>query len=430
MSEDEATPGGTPTVQLATPAVEEYLDGVRGALADLPAPEVTEILDDVRANLADLTAELGAGTDATALTDRLGPPRDYAAELRAAAGYPAAPERGPTAHFGLARLAIAAAVVATLVVGMGLLEGEPGVILFGLLLTAPALPLLLRDGPRLPSVAALPEVRRLSERLVAGAAGRTVLDFLASLQPAWWVARAFAAAVVLVAVFGGGGVALTLLVGLIGVPVSVWIGRRTRRDRRWLWAVVPLNAVAAMVLLVVLVDGASDAGPTPQSSSTHYQPGLWQDSEREIQDIRPVDASGTPLTDVYLFDQDGRPIDTSGGRACAPAGAARVDQDAAEAARPYPRGTWDYDDRTGECALTPPAPLVVAVPSATPAAPAPAAPAAPTTVTIPAPPPAAGPSSAPAPAPVPPSAPVLPSAAVPPPSPAPPPPSVPATPAG
>ncbi|MHA6625847.1 HAAS signaling domain-containing protein [Pseudonocardia sichuanensis] len=428
MSDDEATQGGAPTVRLASGGAEEYLDGVRGALADLPAPEVAEILDDVRAHLADLTAELGADADAAALTDRLGPPRAYASELRAAAGYPAAPEQVQGAHVGLARLAIAAAVAATVVVGAGLLVGEPGVVLFGLLLTAPALPLLLRDGPRLPSVTALPEVRRLSERLAAGAAGRTVLGFLASLQPAWWVARAFAAAVVLVAVLGGGGFAPTLLVGLVGVPVSVWVGHRTRRDRRWLWAVVPLNALAAMVLLVVPVDGGL-SGPSVQSSAASYQPGLWQDSEREIQDIRPVDASGTPLTGVYLFDQDGRPIDTSGGRFCAPAGAP-VDQDAAEAARPYPRGTWDYDHRTGECVLTPPVPLVVAVPSA--GSTAPTAPVAPTTVTVPAPPPAAGASPAPAApsAPGTPSVPAPPSAALPPAVSVPPAPPVPATPAG
>ncbi|OZM78397.1 hypothetical protein [Pseudonocardia sp. MH-G8] len=412
MKDDGTTQGGTPTVQLASPAVEEYLDGVRAALADLPAPEVAEILDDVRAHLSDLAVELGGDADAPTLTERLGPPGTYAAELRAAAGYSPVPEPAQGPHLGLARLAVAAAVVAALVVGAGLLQGEPGVIFFGLLLAAPALPLLLREGPRVPSVMALPEVRRLTERPAVGTTGRTVLDFLASLQPAWWVARSFAAAVVLVGVLDGGEVMPILLVGLVGAPVSVWLGHRTRRDRRWLWMVAPLNALAAVVLLVVLVEGAP-GGPTVQSSSASFQPGLWQDSEREIQDIRPVDASGTPLTGVYLFDQDGRPIDTSGGRACAPTGATRFDQDAAEAGRPYPRGTWDYDSRTDACVLTPPAPLVVAVPSAT-AAPAPTAPVAPTTVTVPAPGAEPAPASTvPAPgAAVPPSASVLPPAPV------------------
>ena len=73
------------TVNVANPAAEEYLGGVRTALADLPAPEVAEILDDVRAHLADLTAELGGAADMAALTGRLGPPSAYAAELRARA---------------------------------------------------------------------------------------------------------------------------------------------------------------------------------------------------------------------------------------------------------------------------------------------------------------------------------------------------------
>jgi hypothetical protein len=94
-----------------------------------------------------------------------------------------------------------------------------------------------------------------------------------------------------------------------------------------------------------------------------------------ITDIRPVDAAGRPLSGVYLFDQDGRPLDV--GRPCdaydpydgydADGGTGSTD--------PYPRGSAGYDDETGECTVVPPAPLVVAVPSATAsAAPTPSAP--------------------------------------------------------
>jgi hypothetical protein len=125
MTGDETTQGragarepgggddGSPTaVHLATPAVEEeYLAGVRPALSDLPAPEVAEILDDVRAHLTDLTAELGGDAGVAALTARLGPPSAYAAELRAAAGYPLAPEPTRRERYGTARLAAAGLVV-------------------------------------------------------------------------------------------------------------------------------------------------------------------------------------------------------------------------------------------------------------------------------------------------------------------------------
>jgi hypothetical protein len=369
MSDEDTTRGGAPTVQLASPAAEEYLGGVRAALADLPAPEVAEILDDVRAHLADLTDELGGKADADALTARLGPPSAYAAELRAAAGYPAAAP-GPAAQHrhGLARLAVAGLVGAPLIVLFGIGADVPVILLFGLLFGVLALLVVVWDGPNVPSVAALPEVRRLAAaRPAEGTTARAVTDFVASLQPAWWVARAVAAAVLLMQVVAAPEAPAVLLVALVAVPVSVWVGHRTRRDRRWLWAVVPLNALAALLLLWLLTAGlpqASGSSPAP-SYPAAYQPGLWQDSEWEIRDIRPVDAAGNPLADVYLFDQDGRPIDTSVGEECtdyAEYGGAGVASDP-EGIAPYPRGTWEYDLRTGHCRLVPPGPLVVAVPA-------------------------------------------------------------------
>jgi uncharacterized membrane protein len=355
------TDDGTTQVHVANPAAEEYLGGVRAALADLPAPEVAEILDDVRAHLADLTAELGGAADLAALTARLGPPSEYAAELRAAAGYPPATQEVAGPSHGLARLAVAALVAATVLVGLAFVAREPAVLLVGALAGLLGVLLVGRDGPAVPSVAALPEVRQLA---AARPAASPVTGFVASLQPAWWVVRALVAAALVVGVVLGGDLPAVLLVVLVAVPVSVWIGYRTRRDRRWLWAVVPLNTLAALLLLV-LVPGLFFAAPSPESyPPAAYQMGLWQDSERQIRDIRPVDAAGNPLTGVYLFDQDGRPIDTSRGTECTDEYGNPMGGDESNA--PYPRGTWDYDPRTGACRLTPPAPLVAAVVPATP----------------------------------------------------------------
>jgi hypothetical protein len=379
------------TVRLASPAAEEYLGGVRAALADLPAPEVAEILDDVRAHLADLTAELGGDVDGAALTARLGPPSAYAAELRAAAGYPTA-EPGGSAQprHTRARLAVAAPVAGVLLFVLGAGAGAPLVVVVGLLVGVLGLPLVIRDGPRVPSVAALPEVRRLvAARPASGTAARRGADFVASLQPAWWIARAIAAAALVTAVFGGGAPAVVLL-ALVAVPVSIWVGHLTRRDRRWLWGVVPLNALAAVVVLWLFTAGLP-GGYDGGSATTSYSeslPGLWQDSEREIRDIRPVDAAGNPLTGVYLFDQDGMPIDTSGGAECGRSDVAGPGSSAA-----YPRGTWDYDPRTGRCRHTPPAPLVVAVPT-TPAPGGATVP--PTPQAVPAPPVGSAPPAPPA----------------------------------
>jgi hypothetical protein len=391
------TDDGTTQVHAANPAAEEYLGGVRAALADLPAPEVVEILDDVRAHLADLMAELGGAADLAALTGRLGAPSEYAAELRAAAGYPPAAAEAGTPSHGPARLAVAALVAATVLVVFAFLVREPVILLVALLAGGLGLLLVGRDGPGVPSVAALPEVRRFLE---ARPREGTVTGFVASLQPAWWVVRALVAAALVVGVVLGGDLPVVLLVALVAVPVSVWIGYRARRDRRWLWAVLPLNTVAALLLLVLVPAGLLFAAPVPESyPAAAYQMGLWQDSERQIRDIRPVDAAGNPLTGVYLFDQDGRPIDTSGGEECTGEyGTPRRD---AGSNAPYPRGTWDYDPRTGACRLTPPGPLLAAVP-ATPVPPVPTAGAAPTTAP-PSPPTQASPEPS-APVSVPPSA--------------------------
>jgi hypothetical protein len=405
MTDDGRAQSGAPTVQLASAAAEEYLGGVRAALADLPEPEVAEILDDVRAHLADLTDELGGDADVAALTARLGPPSAYAAELRAAAGYPAAEPADQPRH-ARARLMLAAPVAGAVLFLLGVAAREPAVVFVALVIGAIALPLVFRDGPGVPSVAALPEVRWFAGRPATGTTSRTVTDFVASLQPAWWVLRAIAAAVIVLEFFSGAEAPAVLLLGLLAVPASIWVGRRTRRDRRLLWVVVPLNALAALVVLWMLFEGVPGSREPSPASYTASAPGLWQDGDREIRDIRPVDAAGNPLTGVYLFDQDGLPIDTSGSGECSGTDPDLDDPAAANAA--YPRGTWDYDPRTGRCRHTPPGPLVVAVPTtpapgavtATPAPAPPAAPAPPVTPELsapPAPPVTPQPSAPPAP---------------------------------
>jgi hypothetical protein len=362
---------GAPTVRLLKGSAEQYLAGIRSALADLPASELADILDDVGAHLADLTAELGSEAGHAELVARLGTPSAYAGELRAAAGYPPAPapaaarERSRSAA---AWFAVAGLVGSVLLVALGAAASAPEAVLLGLLIALAGLPLLTRDGPGVPTVAALPLVRRLAgSRPAPGTTARGVADFLVSLQPAWWVIRAVVAAALVLAVLVSADPALVVLLSLVTVPASVWLGHRTRRDRRLLWAVVPLNTLAAVLALDALLSTGSGVlgySTTTGGYSAHlYQPGLWQDMDRQILDIRPVDAAGNPLTGVYLFDQDGRAIDTSGSFSCEDD--LRSGGSAASPASPYPRGTTDYDARTGQCVTIPPVPLLVAVPSAT-----------------------------------------------------------------
>lgn len=360
----------TDILMAKTDPAAEYLAGVAAALSDLPAAELAEIMDDVRAHLADLAAEFGAGAGTAAFTERLGSPAAYAAELRAAAGYPSAPvtptavapRPGPVA----AGFSVALLVVATVCLLLAV-AGRSATFPFALLAPLAAIVgvvLVFRDGPRVPSVAALAVVRAvLTARPAEGQQARAVFDFVASLQPAWWVLRALTAAVLVTAVLGSW--ILLPLVAVVAVPVSIWLSHRSRRDRRWLWLVIPLNGLAvAVVLMLPTVPFRVLGAPQVSSpSSSMYQRGLWQDGSREIRDLLPFDAAGNPLTGVYLFDQDGRPVDTLSG--CA----ARYSARPTAQAQPYPRGVAEYD-RNGACLLVPPGPLVVAIPKAT-ATPAP-----------------------------------------------------------
>ncbi len=68
--------------------VAAYLERVRTALADLPAEALDELLADVEASLHDAAAE------GEAPAARLGPPEDFARELRSAAGLGVPGSRG------------------------------------------------------------------------------------------------------------------------------------------------------------------------------------------------------------------------------------------------------------------------------------------------------------------------------------------------
>src|SRR5262245_59959935 len=133
----------------------DYLDRVRAALADLPTDAREELLEDLPDHLAEVLAE-----DAGTLTERLGEPEAYAAELRAAAGLAAA---------GTGAAGAAAATV---------LARPARQWLRGAAARADA-----RVGPAL-------GYRRVSELLV-------------QLRPGWWVLRGYLAGLLVYAMIFG-----------------------------------------------------------------------------------------------------------------------------------------------------------------------------------------------------------------------------------
>lgn len=302
------------TARIGDPVTDDYLVGLRVALIGLPHTEVAEIVDDARGHLAELAEELGAGYGRDAVHARLGSPQDYAAELRAAAGYPPAqqePVERP--RTGQAGFALAALVVATAAAGAaGLAMGQVGPstvapLFLAVPLAAAGALAAWSDGPGQPAAASLPSVVALRERLARARTDGAAGGFVLSLQPGWWVLRALVAAGVIGWVFGGGGSAglvTALVLAVPAVPLSVLLGRRSAADRRLLWAVVPLNAFAVGLLVAaVLAQGQDRTGDV-----VSYSPpaGLSLDGAT-VADVRPFDAKGRPLSEVYLFDENGRP---------------------------------------------------------------------------------------------------------------------------
>jgi hypothetical protein len=238
-----------------------YAASVRAALSDLPSDQAAVLLEDLEDHLREIAAEAG-GT----LSERLGPPEQYAQELRAAYGATSASPRRPDPAFRDFRLAVA--------------------------------------------------------WMTSSAWYREVRGFLPELRPAWGVLRAYLAVLILTAALSPGyplgpipnpgtkrGLA-EIFATAVAIWLSVRIGRRNRpfpKPARVL--AVSANVLIAFVALVVLGNMHSftyseiitGASPEQPPFNAAYAAG-------PLTNIYPYSQDGKPLTNVLLYDQDGRPL--------------------------------------------------------------------------------------------------------------------------
>jgi hypothetical protein len=243
-----------------------YVAAVREALADLPAAVRDELVEDLRAHLAEVMDE-----EDRPLRDLLGPPAEYAAELRAAV----APGAPPGRRFARGRLAA----------DLALLRGW---------------------------------LNRVDHRAGPLLGYRTASEFGRLLMPAWWVLRGYVAAMIVVIVLGGsvgygllprlgGSTIAGLIILAVFVVGSVWLARREPGMRRWPRRAV--QVISAMILLFAIVqffelDGYRTLGGQEPSATA----GIY-DPLADVADVYVIDRNGTLLTDVRLVDQNGLPID-------------------------------------------------------------------------------------------------------------------------
>jgi hypothetical protein len=242
--------------------VTTYLYAVRAALGDLPDATRDELLEDLPEHLAEVLADSGGS-----LTDRLGPPGEYAAELRASIGFVGGFPDPPPNRFADYRATV-----------------------LSRLHTAD-----LRLGPLL----GYPKAS----------------EFLVLLRPAWWVLRGYLLAMALAWLLSGSGQSVGLLprVGgsdlsalvllAAGVLGSIWFGRR-----RFTLAAGPQVALYAGSVILVLAGIGGFLSADSTTLNGNYPDTQYTDVSNpadNVQDIFVYDERGQLVPGARLFDQEG-----------------------------------------------------------------------------------------------------------------------------
>jgi hypothetical protein len=266
------------TTQLPVrPDVTAFVARVRELLADLPEEDRLELTEGLEADLTDQVAEHGGGV--------LGDPEAYARELRAAAGFDPVARRRVRVPRGRS--------------ASELLDGVRG---------------WWDDQVARPRVA-------------------PAWSVVVALRPAWWVFRAWVAAVALCILVPGytpwslawlpgvsPGVGLGVLAVCVVGSTLVGLGR--------LWpgsAPTGSRGVAARLLVVGLnvlalgvtsfaAEKVSDVQWERDRANGFYDSSWTKDlgvmnRGEQVCNIAAYDADGQPLVGVQLYDQDGRPLD-------------------------------------------------------------------------------------------------------------------------
>ena len=222
--------------------VETYLARVRAALGDVPADERDDLLDEVEASLHETASETGGSVAA-----QLGPPEDFAAELRSAAGLH--PSTAPS--------------------GAGL--------------------------------------RETIERLVESPRLAALLRFLRELAPIWWAARGYVAVAALALAAGASwspshdflprignakvGAASILLAAAASIAVGLWTRRNTG-------ARLPLAVLNVLLLAAVI--------PVAVHLSRPAQPSLATSVDIQTEPVPGLAYNGAPVDNIYPYTRDGR----------------------------------------------------------------------------------------------------------------------------
>jgi hypothetical protein len=241
--------------------VATYAASVRAALSDLPADQAEVLLEDLEDHLREVATEAGGP-----LAERLGPPEQYAQELRAA--------------YGAARA-----------------SGQ-------------------RQDP------VLRDLKLAARQVMTWAWVGQVRAFLPELRPAWWVLRAYLLVLFLTAAFNpsynlhpipnpfSSRGLLEIIAAAVAIVVSIRLGRRNRplaKGRRIL--AIGANVMIALIAVPVLARmGTFPSFAMVESGASGFQGQPLYMPNGVVTNIYPYSRDGKPLTEVLLYDQEGRPV--------------------------------------------------------------------------------------------------------------------------
>jgi hypothetical protein len=243
--------------------VATYAASVRAALSDLPPDQAEILLEDLEDHLREVASEAGGP-----LTERLGPPEQYAQELRAAYG---ATHAGGT-----------------------------------------------RQDP------ALRDLKEAVRTLTASAWFMQVRAFLPELRPAWWVLRAYIVVLLLTEAFSrnynlrpipnpfSSRGLIEIIAAAIAIVVSIRLGRQ-RRPLAMRGRLIAIGVNVAIALIAIPVFARMGTFPSyamVESSGSGPSQQLILPSG-VVTNIYPYSRDGKPLTDVLLYDQEGHPLTTN-----------------------------------------------------------------------------------------------------------------------
>ena len=265
-----------------------YAAAVRRALVGLGPEQIEDLTDDLEADLADALADERHNAHGHGVLEQFGPPDDYAAELRSAAG-------------------LAPVVV------------EPR-------------HRTLRDWLGAPLAAARAGCGRVLAKLREQSFWPPVESFLVAVRPFWWIARAWIGYQAAMYVAGATtlrwlprGFLMWLLLGT-AIVLSVQWGRGVWfRSGALAWVARAANifAVIALMPVVVYLQGQTHNWESAYNQSGYYQPVqtevVFKDTPVDgvvvdgiqVSNLFAYDAEGNPLTDVQIFDDRGRPVRTT-----------------------------------------------------------------------------------------------------------------------